>query len=77
MRINPQFLKTLQKPLWVEFIINYLGGKTHKKWPNFFYGSVRHIKNTFCKKNGPKRSIQSSAVANIIYSRLYGVATAN
>ena len=27
MRINPQFLKTPQKAPWVEFIIQYLGGK--------------------------------------------------
>ena len=77
MRINPQFLKTPQKAPWVEFIIHYLGEKTHKKWPHFFGGFLRHIKNTFCKKNGPKLSIQPSAVANIICCRLYGVATAN
>ena len=53
------------------------GEKTHKKWPHFFCGFLRHIKNTFCKKIGPKQSIQPSAVANIICCRLYGVATAN
>ena len=77
MRINPQFLKTPRKAPWVKLIIHYLGGKSHKKWPKFFYGLGIHRKNTFCKKIGPKRPIQPSAVANIIYIRLYGVATAN
>ena len=77
MRINPQFLKTPRKAPWVKLIIHYLGGKSHKKWPNFFYGLGIHRKNTFCKKIGQKRPIQLSAVANIIYIRLYGVATAN
>ena len=31
LRINPQFWRTHQKALWVEFIIHYLREKTHKK----------------------------------------------
>ena len=53
------------------------GGKTKKKLANFFCGSVIHIKNTFCKKIGSKRPFQPSAVVRAIYTRLYGVATAN
>ena len=43
------------------------GGKTKKNGPNFFYGFGIHIKNTFCKKNGSKRSFQPSAVVRAIY----------
>ena len=57
MRINPQFLKTPRKALWVELIIHDLGGKPIKSGPNFFYGFGIHIRNTFCKKIGPKLSI--------------------
>ena len=39
LRINPQFWRTHQKALWVEFIIHYLREKNHKKWPNFFAAS--------------------------------------
>ena len=53
------------------------GVKPKKNGPNFFYGFVIPIKNTFCKKNGPKRSIQPSAVTQTFYSRLYGVTTTN
>ena len=77
LRINPQFLKTPRKAPWVKLIIHYLGESLIKSGPNFFYGPGIHRKNTFCKKIGPKRPIQPSAVANIIYIRLYGVATAN
>ena len=42
------------------------GGKTKKKLPNFFCGSVIHIKNTFCKKIGSKRPFQPSAVVRAI-----------
>ena len=55
----------------------FWGVKPQKSQPNFFCGSGMHIKNTFCKKNGSKRSLEPSAVVNIIYIRLYGVATAN
>ena len=35
------------------------------------------VKNTFCKKNGPKQPLLASAVTNIIYRLLYGVAATN
>ena len=55
----------------------FQGVKLKKNCPNFFCGSRIHIKNTFCKKNGSKRPFQPSAVVRAIYTRLYGVATAN
>ena len=51
--------------------------KPPQKQPKKNYGFLILIKNTFCKTYGQKRSIQPSAVANIIYIRLYGVATTN
>ena len=51
--------------------------KIKKKSPKFFCGSGIHIRNTFCKKNGPKRPFQPSAVVRAIYRSLYGVATTN
>ena len=62
LRINPQILKTPPKAPWVEFIIKVLGEKLKKSQPNFFCGFVIPIKNTFCKKNGKKRSILPPAV---------------
>ena len=54
------------------------GGVKHKKVDQtIFFVKCIHIKNTFCKKNGQKRSIQPSAVTQTIYIRLYGVATTN
>ena len=55
----------------------FQGVKPKKSCPNFFCGSRIHIKNTFCKKIGSKRPFQPSAVVRAIYTRLYGVATAN
>ena len=55
----------------------FQGVKPKKNCPTFFCGSVIHIKNTFCKKIGSKRPFQPSAVVRAIYTRLYGVATAN
>ena len=52
------------------------GGKT-KSCPHFFCGFGIHIKNTFCKKIGSKRPLEPTAVVRAIYTRLYGVATAN
>ena len=52
-------------------------GKRKKMLPKFFCGFGIHIKNTFCKKIGSKRPFQPSAVVRAIYTRLYGVATAN
>ena len=61
----------------LEKIVAFEVVKPPKKQPKKIYGFLIHIKNTFCKKIGQKRSIQPSAVANIIYIRLYGVATTN
>ena len=61
----------------LEKIVAFEVVKPPKKQPKKIYGFLIHIKNTFSKKNCQKRSIQPSAVANIIYIRLYGVATAN
>ena len=56
----------------------FLGGKIQKKIaPHKKFVAPMHIKNTFCKKIGPNRPLEPSAVANIIYTRLYGVATTN
>ena len=43
--------------------------KPPQKQPKFFCDFLIHIKNTFCKKNGPERPFQLSAVANIICRR--------
>ena len=43
------------------------GVKPPKILPTFFCGLVIHIKNTFCKKIGSKRSFQPSAVVRAIY----------
>ena len=67
LRINPQISKTPRKAPWVKFIIQFLGEKLKKSLPNFFCGLVIHIKNTFCKKIGSKRSFQPSAVVRAIY----------
>ena len=48
-----------------------------KTLPIFFCGFGIHIKNTFCKKIGSKRSFQPSAVVRAIYTPLYGVTAAN
>ena len=45
--------------------------------PRNFCGLVIHIKNTFCKKIGSKRSFQPSAVVRAIYPSLYRVPAAN
>ena len=63
-------------PLWGKIAI--WGGNSKKKTgPNFFYGSMMPIQNTFCKKVGLNRSIQPSAVTQTFYTRLYGVTTTN
>ena len=51
------------------------GGKTLKNKKN--YGSLIYVKNTFCQQIGPKQPLLVSAVTNIIYRLLYGVATTN
>ena len=55
----------------------FQGVKPKKGCPHFFGGFGIHIKNTFCKKIGPKRPFQPSAVVRVIYTNLYGVATTN
>ena len=45
--------------------------------PNFFHSFIIYTKFTFCKKIGPNRPIQTSAVVRIFYCRLYGVPTTN
>ena len=45
--------------------------------PNFFHSFIIYTKFTLCKKIGPNRPIQTSAVVRIFYCRLYGVATTN
>ena len=43
------------------------GVKPIESLPRIFCGLVIHIKNTFCKKIGSKRSFQPSAVVRAIY----------
>ena len=45
--------------------------------PKFFHSFITYTKFTFCKKIGPNRPIQTSAVVRIFYCRLYGVPTTN
>ena len=71
--ISPQFWHWT--PSWKKQ--RFWGGKTPPKTAQKNYGFLIHTKNTFCKKNGQKRIFQPSAVAWIIYIRLYGVATTN
>ena len=77
LRGAPQFWKT---SLWGADAWNFgpfWGVRTPKKSANFFCSSVKPIENKFCKKVGSKRPFQPSAVVRAIYTRLYGVATAN
>ena len=53
------------------------GAKTSGKCTKFFYSLPTYTKFTFCKKIGPNRPIQPSAVVRIFHCRLYGVATTN
>ena len=77
LRASPQFWQSGQPgtPLGKKTAI--WGGKTKKEWTKFFYSLMIPIKNTFCKKNGPKWSIQPSAVTQTFYTQLYGVTTTN
>ena len=70
---GPQFWKT------TTFLKNgQLRGQKHlENAPNFFYSLPTYTKFTFCKKIGPNRLIQPSAVVRIFHCRLYGVATTN
>ena len=45
--------------------------------PKFFCTTRTYIKFTFCKKIGPNRPIQPSAVVRIFHCRSYGVPTTN
>ena len=54
---------------------HFLGGKTQKKLAKFFLRLRDAYKKYILQKNGSKRSLEPSAVVNIIY--LYGVATPN
>ena len=77
LRACPQFRKSGQPATPSKEKCFFEGVKPKKNQPNFFCSFLIHIKNTFCKKNGQKRIFQPSAVAWIIYIRLYGVATTN
>ena len=70
---GPQFWKT------TTFLKNsQLRGQKHlENAPNFFYSLPTYTKFTYCKKIGPNRPIQPSAVVRIFHCRLYGVATTN
>ena len=70
---GPQFWKT------TTFLKNgQLRGQKHlENAPIFFYSLPLYTKFTFCKKIGPNRLIQPSAVVRIFHCRLYGVATTN
>ena len=74
IRIDPYFWKTgvgqLSRPFW--------GGKSEKKTPDFWvFAFLTYTTDTFCKKNESKRPILHPAGSETIYTRLYGVATAN
>ena len=63
MRIESSILENSPKsPMGWDYHPFFGGKNPKKKWPNFFYVLMIHIKNTFCKKIGPKRSIQPSVV---------------
>ena len=53
----------------------FRGQKHLENVPTFFYSFITYTKFTFCKKFGPNRPIQTSAVVRIFYCRLYGVPT--
>ena len=55
----------------------FRGQKHLEQAPNFFHSFITYTKFTFCKKFGPNRPIQTSAVVRIFYCRLYGVPTTN
>ena len=55
----------------------FRGQKHLENVPTFFYSFITYTKFTFCKKFGPNRPIQTSAVVRIFYCRLYGVPTTN
>ena len=77
LRGAPQFWKTSPTGADGWNFGLFWGVKTPKKSCQFFCGLLTYIKNTFCKKIGSKRPFQPSAVVRAIYTRLYGVATAN
>ena len=66
---RPSFLEIWPASHLVQKKCPFEGVKPQKNQPTFFGSFLTHIKNTFCKKNGPKRPFQLSAVANIIYRR--------
>ena len=70
---GPQFWKT------TTFLKNgQLRGQKHlENAHKNFYSLPTYTKFTFCKKIGPNRLIQPSAVVRIFHCRLYGVATTN
>ena len=53
------------------------GQKHLEQPPKFFCSSLTYTKFTFCKKIGPNRPIQPSAVVRIFHCRSYGVPTTN
>ena len=55
----------------------FRGQKNQENSPNFFHSSQTYTKFTFCKKFGPNRPIQPSAVVRIFHCRSYGVPTTN
>ena len=51
--------------------LQFWGVKMAKKWFFFkFFTELKHIKNTFCKKNGVKTSFQLLAMGEAIYHPL-------
>ena len=55
----------------------FRGQKHLENVPTIFHSFITYTKFTFCKKFGPIRPIQTSAVVRIFYCRLYGVPTTN
>ena len=70
LRAGPQFRKSGQPGTPSEKKLPFGGEKPKKTGRTFFCGFMIPIKNTFCKKIGPKRSIQPSAVTQTFYIRL-------
>ena len=75
--MDPQFLKNSSWTQGLRKKTVFEGVKHTESLPRNFCGLVIHIKNTFCKKIGSKRSFQPSAVVRTIYPPLYGVPAAN
>ena len=66
LRMIRNFCKTQDEPRGWEKTVSE-GVKPIESLPRNFCGLVIHIKNTFCKKIGSKRSFQPSAVVRAIY----------